>query len=141
MQRVLDGLRLGRSVPRSTRRGLESAGHVQTAQRLRRLLARRRAAADVAAHLRHGMAKAGAARPLPVADRGGAPARPPQTWPRARAVLLRRSRARPAVLATEGAAHHSRARGIAATRAGRTRLPGSQYAGPGQVRPVETKRP
>ena len=91
---------------------------VQAAQRLGRLLARRRAAADAAAHLRHGVGRRRAARALPVADRRSAQARPSQAGPRAGAVLLRRGRAGPAVLAAEGAAHHPRAGGAAEARAG-----------------------
>ena len=67
-------------------------------------------------------------------------ARPSQARPRARAVLLRRGRARPAVLAAQGAAHHPRARSAAAARARRARLPRDQHAVAGQVRPVEAVR-
>ena len=50
---------------------------VQAARRRRRVLARRREAADAPAHLRHGLGDAGGARPVPVAARGGEEARPP----------------------------------------------------------------
>ncbi len=51
---------------------------VQAAQRRRRVLARRREAADAPADLRHGLGDAGGARPVPLAPRGGEEARPPQ---------------------------------------------------------------
>ena len=49
---------------------------VQAAQRGRRLLARRRAAADAPADLRHGLGEPGRPRPIPLAARGGEEARP-----------------------------------------------------------------
>ena len=70
----------GRTSP--TRR----ASGVQADERRRRVLARRREAPHAAAHLRHGLADPGAARPLPVAGRGGRAPRPPQAGQRAGAV-------------------------------------------------------
>ena len=53
---------------------------VQAARGRRRVLARRREAADAPAHLRHGLVDAGGARPLPVAARGGAASATTARW-------------------------------------------------------------
>ena len=70
---------------------------VQAARDRRRLLARRREAADAPAHLRHGLGDPGGPRPLPVAPRGGEEARPSPARRPARPVQLPRrlARARP----------------------------------------------
>ena len=60
----------------------------------RRVLARRREAADAPARLRHGLGDAGGARPVPVAPRGGEEARPPPARRPARPVQLPRRLAR-----------------------------------------------
>src|SRR5262249_12494765 len=96
---------------------------------------------DGGAELWDGVAERRGARPLSGAARGGAAARPPQARSGAGAVLLRRSRARPAVLAAQGLARYQGARIIAQPRASSARLPGHQHAVAGQVRPVEDLRP
>ena len=67
---------------------------VQAARGRRRVLARRREAADAPAHLRHGLGDPGGARPVPVAARGGEEARPPSARCPARPVQLPRRLAR-----------------------------------------------
>ena len=67
-------------------------GHFKLTARGRRLLARRRAPAAAAAHLRDGVGVRGRARRAPAPPRGGRAARPPAPRCRARPVLLPRRR-------------------------------------------------
>ena len=83
-----------RPVQGPARRVHGQARAVQAARGRRRVLARRRGAADAPAHLRHGLGDPGGARPLPVAARGGAQARPPAAGRPARPVQLPRRLAR-----------------------------------------------
>src|SRR2546422_8756994 len=76
---------------------------LQAAARGGRLLARRRAAPDAAAHLRHGVVLEGRPRGVPAAARGGEEARPPPARQAARPVFDpggRRARTR--LLAPQG---------------------------------------
>ena len=68
------------SLPRSARPAHRPAQALQAALLGRRLLARRRAAADAAADLRHRLVQEGRARRLPAPAGGGAQARPPARW-------------------------------------------------------------
>ena len=72
--------------------------------RRRRLLARRREAADAPADLRDGLGVAGGAGPVPVAPRGGEEARPPQAGRAPRPVQLPRREPGCRLLAPEGLA-------------------------------------
>ena len=83
-----------RPVPGPARREHRQDRPVQAARRRRRVLARRREAADAPAHLRHGLGDPGGARPVPVAPRGGEEARPPPARCPARPVQLPRRHAR-----------------------------------------------
>ena len=69
--------RLGRPLPRPARALHRQAQGVQADQAGRRLLARRLAQRDAAAHLRHRLARREAARGLPAPARGGRETRPP----------------------------------------------------------------
>ena len=97
---------------------------VQAARHGRRVLARRREAADAPARLRHGLGDAGGARRLPLASRGGEEARPSPARRPARPVLVPRRLPRFRVLASEGPADLAHARGGHARAAGASRLPG-----------------
>ena len=113
-----------RPVPRAARREHRQDRAVQAARHGRRVLARRREAADAPAHLRHGLGEPGGARRLPVAARGGEEARPPPARRRARPVLLPRRLARVGVLAPQGPADLAHARDRDARAPGAARLPG-----------------
>ena len=75
---------------------------VQAARARRRLLARRREAADAPADLRHGLGDAGGARAVPVATRRGEEARPPPARRPARPVQLPRRQPGLGLLAPQG---------------------------------------
>ena len=97
---------------------------VQAARRRRRVLARRREAADAPADLRHGLADAGGARRVPLAARGGEEARPPPARRPARPVQLPRRLARARRSGTpraSGSGGRSRARCASSRSAAATR--------------------
>ncbi|CAA9301389.1 MAG: Threonyl-tRNA synthetase, partial [uncultured Gemmatimonadaceae bacterium] len=79
---------LRRPVPRAARAGHVVPQALQAAHHRRRVLARRREAADAAAHLRHGVLQEGRPRRAPAPDRGGEAARPPRAREAARPVQL-----------------------------------------------------
>ena len=106
----------------------------------RRLLARRREAADAPAHLRHGLGDPGRARPVPVAAGGGEEARPPPARRAARPVQLPRRLARVGLLASRRAGVWRDARGRHARAPGATRLPGDQHADPRPTRSCGSSR-
>ena len=110
-------------------RGPHVASHrqdraVQAARGRRRVLARRREAADAPAHLRHGLGDAGGARRVPLAPRGGEEARPPPARRPARPVQLPRRLPGLGVLAPQGpdaSGGRSRARCASSRRGAATR--------------------
>ena len=85
-----------RPLPRPARAEHQVDRRVQAAVGRRRLLARRLAAHDADAHLRHGVLLQGGAAAAPRAPRAGAGARPPQARARARPVHVLRALARAA---------------------------------------------
>ena len=78
------GRAVHRSVPRPARAGHVVPQALQAAAHRRRVLARRREAADAAAHLRHGVLQEGRSRRVPASARGGEAARPPRARQAAR---------------------------------------------------------
>ena len=85
--------RLRGPLPRPARRLDRRGGRVQARERRGRVLARRRAQRDAAAHLRHGMGVRGRAGGAPGAVGRGRTARPPQAGAGVGALLLRPRRA------------------------------------------------
>ena len=103
--------RLRRPLQGSARREHRQARAVQAPRGRRRVLARRREAPDAPAHLRHGLADPGGARPIPVAPPGGEEARPPPARRPARPVQLPRRVAGVRLLAPQGPDDLANARG------------------------------
>ena len=122
---------LHRPLPRPARRVHRQDRAVQAALGRGCLLARPRGPADAAAHLRHGLGHPGGARPLPVAARGGAQARPPPPRRRARPVQLPRRQPRLGLLAPQGPEAVAHPGGRHARAPGAARLPGGEHAHPG----------
>jgi sulfur carrier protein ThiS len=91
-----------RSLPRPARPVHRPPRRLQADVGRRRVLARRRAQRDAAAHLRHRVFGQGGARRAPQAARGGEEARPPQARQGARPLSLPSVRARRGVLDSKG---------------------------------------
>ena len=137
---VLRARPVQRPVQGSARRVHGPDRPVQAARGRRRLLAGRREAPDAPADLRHGLGDAGAARPVPVAARGGEEARPPQAGRAARPVQLPRREPRRRVLASQGLARLPDAARRDARDPGPARLRRDLYAAAGPPEAVGAVR-